>query len=78
MATMLSFPDLSIRRKLTALTALSTAVGLLLAAAALIGYGWITQRAGFQRDLTTVAGIVADNSTAALVFGDRKAAAEIL
>jgi len=72
------FPDLSIRRKLTALTALSTALGLLLAAAALIGYGWTAQRAGFQRDLTTVAGIVADNSTAALVFGDRKAAGEIL
>jgi signal transduction histidine kinase len=72
------FPDLSIRRKLTALTALSTAVGLLLAAAALIGYGWTAQRAGFQRDLATVAGIVADNSTAALVFGDHKSAAEIL
>jgi signal transduction histidine kinase len=72
------FPDLSIRRKLVTLTTLSTAVGLLLAAAALIAYAWFSQRAGYGRDLDTVAHIVGGNSTAALVFGDRKAAAETL
>lgn len=72
------FPDLSIRRKLVSLTALSTAVGLLLAAAALTAYAWFGQRAGYGRDLDTVAHIVGGNSTAALVFGDRKAAAETL
>lgn len=71
-------PDVSIRRKLAALTALSTAVGLVLAAAALIAYAWFTARAGYQRDLDTVARIIGDNSTAALVFADRKAAAETL
>lgn len=75
---MLSIVTHSIRRKLTTLTALSAAVGLLLAAAALIGHAWVTARAGYERDLLTVARIVADNSTAALVFGDRKAAAETL
>lgn len=70
--------DISIRRKLAALTALSTAVGLVLAAAALIAYAWFTARAGYQRDLDTVARIVGDNSTAALVFADRKAATETL
>jgi signal transduction histidine kinase len=74
----LSFPDQSIRRKLLTLTALSTAVGLLLAAAALIGFAWFTARAGYERDLATVVRIVGDNSTAALLFGDRKAANETL
>ncbi|HZR35949.1 MAG TPA: ATP-binding protein [Nevskia sp.] len=75
---MFSFPDLSIRRKLLTLTALSTAVGLLLAAAALIGYAWFSARAGYERDLATVVHIVGDNSTAALLFNDRKAASETL
>lgn len=72
------FLDLSIRRKLTALTTLSSAVGLLLAAAALIGYAWSSARAGFERDLATVARMAGDNSGAALVFGDRRTAAETL
>jgi signal transduction histidine kinase len=71
-------PDLSIQGKLAALTALSTAGGLLLAAAALIGYASSGARQGYQHDLETVARIVSDNSTAALVFGDRKAAGETL
>ena len=70
--------DTSIRGKLTALTVLSSAAGLLLAASALIVYAWFNARAGYQRDLQTVAHIVADNSTAALLFGDRKAASETL
>ncbi|HVT35166.1 MAG TPA: ATP-binding protein [Nevskiaceae bacterium] len=74
----MSSGESSIRGKLTALSVLSSAAGLLLAAAALIIYAWVTVRAGYQRDLQTVAHIVADNSTAALVFGDRRAASETL
>lgn len=72
------FGDLSIRGKLTALTVLSSVVGLLLAAAALIAYAWSSARAGYDRDLETVAQMLSGNSTAALVFRDRKAAAENL
>jgi len=72
------FGDLSIRGKLTALTVLSSAVGLLLAAAALIAYAWTSARAGYERDLHTVAQMLSGNSTAALVFRDRKAAIENL
>lgn len=75
---MTRFADHSIQRKLTTLTALSAAIGLLLASAALIGYAWFTNRAGYERDLATVAQIVGDNSTAALVFGDRDSATETL
>lgn len=70
--------DPSIRRRLTTLAMLSSAVGLLLAAAVLIVYAWISARAGYERDLATVASIVADNSTAPLLFRDRKAAAVTL
>jgi signal transduction histidine kinase len=75
---MLRFSASSIRRKLLILTAVSAALGLLLAAAALIAYAWFSALNGYQRDLETVTRIVGDNSTAALVFGDRKAAAETL
>jgi signal transduction histidine kinase len=72
------FSNSSIRRQLTTLTVLSSAVGLLLSAAALIVYAWISARGGYERDLATVAHIVADSSTGALAFGDRKATTETL
>ena len=75
---MLRFRDYSIRRKLFLLTTLSSAVGLLLAAVALIGYAWFAALSGFERDLATVSQIVAQNSSAALVFRDRVAAQDTL
>ncbi|HEY2740400.1 MAG TPA: ATP-binding protein, partial [Thermoanaerobaculia bacterium] len=65
-------------RKLVAITMLVTCGALLLASAALI----LSDRARFRDemkdDLTILGQIVANNSTAAVTFGDQKAAAETL
>jgi signal transduction histidine kinase len=70
--------DIPIRRKVVAITMLVTCGALLLASAALI----LSDRARFyremQNDLATLGAIVASNSTAAVSFGDQKAAAETL
>jgi len=67
-----------IRRKLVAITMLVTCGALVLASAALI----LSDRERFRRemenDLTILGQIVANNSTAAVAFGDQKAAAETL
>jgi signal transduction histidine kinase len=72
------FRDISIRRQLTTMTILSSVVGLVLSAAALILYAWSNARASFERDLEATAQIISDASSAGLVFGDRKAATETL
>lgn len=72
------FGDMSIRGKLTALTVLSSAIGLLLAAATLIAFEWINANATFARDMQTITQMLAVNSTAALAFRDGKSAAENL
>ena len=72
------FRDLSISRKLIAVMVLASTSGLLLAAAALIGYTWLTARANAIRDLETLSLVVADNTAAALAFGDASVAAEML
>lgn len=70
--------DIPIRRKVVLITMLVTCGALLLASAALI----LTDRARFRsemaNDLATLGGIVAGNSTAAVEFGDQKAAGETL
>ena len=70
--------DIPIRRKIILITMLVTWGALLLASAALI----LSDRARFRRemenDLTTLGNIIAGNSTAAVTFGDQKAAAENL
>jgi signal transduction histidine kinase len=70
--------DVPIRRKLVAITMVVTCGALVLASAALI----LSDRARFRRemenDLTILGQIVANNSTAAVTFGDQKAAAETL
>src|SRR4051812_39615003 len=70
--------DLPIRRKLTAVMVLAASAGLLLAAVALIGYTWFTARANAVRDLDTLSLMVADNTAAALAFGDPAVADEML
>src|SRR5204863_7341537 len=41
-------------------------------------FDFLTLRRGMVRDVTTLADVLARNSTAALSFGDTKAAAEVL
>jgi signal transduction histidine kinase len=72
------FLDLPIRRKLMLLMLLSSAVGLLLSGASLIGYAFVTSRNAAERDLNSVARMIADTATAAVAFRDTAAANEIL
>src|SRR6266566_3964319 len=70
--------NLSLQHKLTLLTAATTTVALVISAAGFLIYDLISFRRLLAKDLTTQAQIVASNSTAALVFQDDRAAAEIL
>jgi PAS domain S-box-containing protein len=70
--------NLSIKRKLIAVTVLSTGATLLLVAVAFAAYSVHTYRQTLIRQLTTQAEIVGFNSEPALVFHDEKSAAETL
>jgi diguanylate cyclase (GGDEF)-like protein len=72
------FADASIRNKLIVLVALSTTLALILAAVSLGAYEVVTYRRTLEQKLITVADIVGRNSTAALAFGDRTVARDIL
>lgn len=72
------FEDASIRWKLTVLMAGNTAMVLTLAAVALGAYEISTFKRALEQKLTVVAEIVGRNSTAALAFGDRAAASDVL
>jgi hypothetical protein len=63
-------PQPSIRRKLTATIAITSALALALAAAALVVYHLATYRQAVTRDVEALADLVGGNSTAALAFGD--------
>jgi len=75
---MMALRDLSIKRKLLLITMLTSSAALLLSCVGFIAYEWFASRRDLVQRLTTVADIIAGNSTAALEFGDRKSAAEIL
>jgi len=75
---MRAFRDLSIKRKLIAIIMLTSTVALLLACSAFLAFEAVTYRETIARRMSAVAQIVAGNSTAALAFDDRRAAAEIL
>ena len=66
--------DMSIGRKLTVIILSITTVSLLLACAVLVGYDLVMYRRAMVRDVSTLADMVADNSTAALTFHDEQAA----
>lgn len=70
--------DLPIRRKLTFVIVVTSALGLSVAAASFIGYEWVSARGAMESDLSTLAGIVASNGTAALTFDDPATAEELL
>jgi signal transduction histidine kinase len=75
---MLRFRDLPIRRKLILINTLTSIVALLVASVTFISYEVITFRQKMTRDLEILAKIIATNSTAALMFNDKKGAEEIL
>ncbi len=72
------FGDIPIKQKLTVIIMLATAAALLVAGAGLVIFDTIVFRQGLKRDLSTLAQITAENSTAALAFNDAKSASETL
>jgi len=70
--------NLSIRRKLTLIIMLTSAIALLLACVSFMSYGLITLRQGMISNLSMLADIIGANNTAALTFNDPVAAKEDL
>ena len=68
--------DISIKLKLTLIIMLTSTVVLLLACMAFVIYDLITFRRSMTRDLSTIAEIIGNNTTSALVFVDQDAAEE--
>jgi len=70
--------NVSLGRKLTLIIMLVTGTALLLACLAVASYEVTSFREIMARDLSTLASMLGENSKAALIFGDSKAAAEVL
>ncbi len=75
---MFSIRNLSIKSKLRVIIMVAVGAALALAIAALVGYSYIASRQALRSNLSILAEIVGENSTAALTFSDPKSAAEIL
>jgi signal transduction histidine kinase len=73
-----SFRDLPIKRKLTLIIMATSVAALVLACTGFVTYELIMFRRAMVRDLSTLAEIIGANSTAALVFNDRRSAEETL
>ncbi|HWA87029.1 MAG TPA: PAS domain S-box protein, partial [Opitutus sp.] len=72
------FRDLPIKRKLVGVIVLTSFAVLVLTSMVLLGYELFSYKRTTRRDLSTIADIIADNSTAVLIYDDEKLAAEIL
>ncbi len=72
------FARLSLARKLTAISVITTAASLIVACAIFFAYDYSTSRARLVRDMGMLADVIGRNSTAALAFGDAAGAAKIL
>jgi signal transduction histidine kinase len=70
--------DLPVHLKLRIIIMVTTGSALLLASIAVVVWDVIQFRGVMRRDLSTLADIIASNSTAALAFNDRQAALETL
>src|ERR1017187_969898 len=75
---LIAFADLPLPRKLMVIIMLTSSAVLLLACVALGIYDTLTFRRTMIRDLSTLAKIGGQNSTAALVFNDHPAGREVL
>ena len=74
----MKFRDWSIGRKLMILMMAASTAALLLVCAGLVGYDVVTSKRATAEHLSTLVQIIADNSKAALSFGDQAAASEVL
>jgi signal transduction histidine kinase/CheY-like chemotaxis protein len=72
------FARLSLARKLTAISVITTAAALVLVGAVVFAYDFSTSRERLVRDIGMLADVVGRNSTAVVEFGDAKAAGETL
>jgi len=75
---MRSFQDISIKQKLTSIIMLTSCVVVLLTCLAFVTNDLATFHRSMPREVSILARIIGTNSTAALVFKDRKSAAETL
>jgi PAS domain-containing protein len=75
---MLTFRDMPIKQKLMVVIMVITGSALLLSAVGIIGADSILFRGYLKRDISGLARIIADNSTAALAFDDSRSATETL
>ena len=75
---MIVLRDMSIGRKVTVIILSVTAVSLLLACSVMVSYDLVVYRRAIVTNASTLADMVADNSTAALTFGDEKSAPDVL
>jgi len=71
-------PRLTLKHKLIGLILLSSIAALLLTYAALLTYEFYSFRRDNARNVTALAGIIASNSTAALIFDDKRLAQDNL
>jgi len=69
---------LSLARKLTAISVITTAASLILACAVFFAYDFSTSRDRLVRDMGMLADVIGRNSTAAIEFGDEKGAGDTL
>lgn len=75
---MLGSQDASIKSRLTRANMLTSALSLLLACLAFVAYDYYSQRQTITKEMSLVAQILGENSTAAISFDDTRTAAEIL
>ena len=68
----------SIRRKLTGMIMLTTTIAVLLTCVGFVASGLVNFRKRLLGDITATAQMISSHSTAALTFGDRHAAQEVL
>ncbi len=70
--------DLSVRKKLLTISMIASAGALVVAGAVLVVYDLINARDTTRQELTVLAKVIGERSTAALTFGDRRQAGENL
>ena len=78
MRSLFGVRDMPIKQKLVIIIMVTTAAALLLTGISIVAFDSYLFRQSLERDLSTLARIIADNSTAALAFDDPQAAAETL
>lgn len=72
------FRDIPIRQKLMIIVMLTTATALLITGMGIVAFDSYFFRRSLQRDLSSLAQMIADNTTAALAFNDPQTATETL